>query len=656
LSNVANLGEFSDGIKHYTRQDFKLSDAQMSNLVTNGFVVVPSDAEQFFHIYESHHYGMKPRVNNFITSDCLLQLYHMFYSLTLRAIETRDLLPALEELTRGMLEGSLEQMDEIDDPMLQDACLKNLAFFGVAAKLLGLEDYPLPLDCDGWVETELARIEAAQGRERSTIFPHSHDYTQYIPRGHYTRSPELETFFKTMMWFGTNSFPVKSGTTTTEQQVMQALLITHLLFEGDEYYRPLLEKWDSVYLVTTLYVGESDDLTPHDFKPVMDEVYGEVANLDDYIDGFKLVQFSQKAATLREPKIKVQAVGIPSGKQFRFMGQRFIPDSYMMQNLVKWPERPWPKGLDVMAVLGSGRAAILLDSLYREPELWSGYIPNREMLQEEFGGLDEDKWFSNLYYGWLYALNALLEPPELTSPPFMHNTAWTDKELNAALASWAEMRHDVILYAKQSMAEGGNGQEKETQVKGYVEPVPEFYRRLENLVMMNNEVMRRAHINSYHTTRLKTLFDDFTNQLQFFHLVALMELRGDNLNYSQHERIRNFGAWLEDISLRIVEFGQGEGELRGWYEVTGPDRDVACIADVHTSEVNCLEEAVGHVNTIYVIVPIEGQWHITRGSVFTYYEFTYPSDHRLDDEAWQEMLKRKAAPQPPVWTSSFIVE
>ena len=32
------------------------------------------------------------------------------------------------------------------------------------------------------------------------------DYSQYIPRGHYTRSEELKKYFKAMMWYGRLTF------------------------------------------------------------------------------------------------------------------------------------------------------------------------------------------------------------------------------------------------------------------------------------------------------------------------------------------------------------------------------------------------------------------------------------------------------------------
>ncbi|MGL1562999.1 DUF3160 domain-containing protein, partial [Vibrio parahaemolyticus] len=47
-------------------------------------------------------------------------------------------------------------------------------------------------------------------------------------------------------------------------------------------------------------------------------------------------------------------------------------------------------------------------------------------------------------------------------------------------ASWAQLRHDTILYAKQSytMTKERSAVNRPRPVQGYVEPVPEFYARL----------------------------------------------------------------------------------------------------------------------------------------------------------------------------------
>jgi hypothetical protein len=85
---------------------------------------------------------------------------------------------------------------------------------------------------------------------------------------------------------------------------------------------------------------------------------------------------------------------------------------------------------------------------------------------------------------------------------------------------------------------------------------------------------------------------------------------------------------------------------------------MAVIADVHTdpNTASCLEEGVGHANYIFVVVPIEGKLNLTRGSVFSYYEFPHPMSDRLTDEKWQEMLELGEAPGPPAWTDSFLAD
>jgi hypothetical protein len=76
----------------------------------------------------------------------------------------------------------------------------------------------------------------------------------------------------------------------------------------------------------------------------------------------------------------------------------------------------------------------------------------------------------------------------------MQTKAWQEKELQTSLASWTELRHDTILYAKQSytpdicLAPGPSTQlPKPKPVVGYVEPVPEFYARLLALTEMTEK-------------------------------------------------------------------------------------------------------------------------------------------------------------------------
>ncbi|MCJ7620441.1 MAG: DUF3160 domain-containing protein, partial [Anaerolineae bacterium] len=87
------------------------------------------------------------------------------------------------------------------------------------------------------------------------------------------------------------------------------------------------------------------------------------------------------------------------------------------------------------------------------------------------------------------------------------------------------------------------------------------------------------------------------------------------------------------------------------------DQEAAVVADVATDPTGLvLEEGVGRIQEIYVVAEIGGRLVVTKGGVFSYYEFPWPMDDRLTDEAWREMLDQGQAPDRPHWTASFIAE
>lgn len=661
IVNYEDMRETLPSQEQTRTRDF--SDAQAEKLIRNGFVVVPYNGQQFFHVYESSHYGVNPRIANFVTSDCILHIYHLFYDFTLRAVEMESLFPTVRDLTITALETSKSYYEQIADPDLREAARKNVEFFGVAAALLAEQDSTLSPEMQSVITEELRKIEAHASRMPSGIFPFEQDYTQFHPRGHYDRSPELQQYFRVMMWYGRSPFPFRYGDTKTEEQVRQALLITYMLFDAMKDSSRPIDLWDEIYSITDHYVGSSNALTPYQFRDLMDEVYGADAAIEDFADPKKLSKLYRLADKLPPPRIQSEAVGIPGGLQFRVMGQRFMPDTYIMQKLISFDYRPWPSGLDVVAVLGFDKAGVILDDSLKQPQLWEDYLPRRAKLVEEFSKWDSSEWSTNLYSGWLHLLTNLWQEKHDGFPAFMRNPAWTDKQLTTALASWAEARHDVILYAEQSWAEGGDGSEEVEQPKGYVEPLPNLYAGLSTLVTRTEDILESS---GYLDDDTREVCASYRDLLDFLTAVSRKELAAEDLSYDEYERIRNIGGEMEALAVSIVGlernvpvYHQGQPtdqkreRLRGWFEVTGPDRDIAVIADVHTTLDSCLEVGVGHIDKIFAIVPIGGKPHLTCGGVFSFYEFRYHASGRLDDRAWQEMLLRHLEPSRPVWMSSY---
>src|SRR6202022_3394903 len=95
-------------------------------------------------------------------------------------------------------------------------------------------------------------------------------------------------------------------------------------------------------------------------------------------------------------------------------------------------------------------------------------------LKKEYAALKPEDWNRNLYWSWLYALQPLLAEYGAGYPTFMTTTAYRTKSLNTARASWAQLRHDTILYAKQSYTMGlpaSAPPPPPPPAHGYVEPL-----------------------------------------------------------------------------------------------------------------------------------------------------------------------------------------
>ena len=652
LGNVVNLKEFGE-----------FAPEHKALLAKNAFVARPTDEQQLFFVYEKNEYDNLP---SFVTTDSVLQVYHIFYDFTLRSVETSKLYTVLDDLTSALLRESATVAVKMSDPDWKKAASDNQVYFAVPAKLMG-QTVKLPAPGQRQIlAKELDLIAKAPGRTDSALFPWQPDYSQFIPRGHYTRSDKLKKYFRSMMWYGFMPFPViwpvrtanhETGEFVGEPawpQIRQALLITKMLYETKVDGKPAVEAWDRIYEPTAFYVGKADDLTPYQYKSVMDKVYGPNVTYAKLQDKAKLKQVYDELMKLPYPQIDVRLFDIrrsvgkmPLGRQFKFMGQRYIADSEILQKLSYWPKRPFPRGLDVLAVLGSDRAADILDNFYKEPTYWDKYLPRRIELRERFDKTPGSVWRSNLYWGWLWTLDSLLDPFGKGYPSFMAGQAWQDKSLYTALASWAELRHDTILYGKQSGAElGGDGDDR-PMPKGYVEPNVEFYNRLIWLTRASRAGLKTRNLV---TDEIAAKFTDFENLLTFLRDVSVKELTNKALTEEEYYRIKIYGAELERLTLSVME-----GQPSDWYSITSEtDKNMAVIADVHTSQHSCLEEGVGHANEIFVVVPIEGKLYLTRGAMFSYYEFVHPSADRLTDEKWQKMLKEKKAPPPPDWIKSFL--
>lgn len=648
FSNVINIG------------DFAFSEEALEVLQKNYFLVGESWGAEFFDTYETNRYQQIP---NFITTDSMLHNYHLYFSYLLRSLEKDFLYGELYSLTDLMLEIALDQYEVLKGTSFENSAKRNVAFFSVAAELLEMNK-PLPAYVKDIVNIELANIDAHSstmgyaevinlGANKDTAEALYEDYTQYVPRSHYTTSEELKRYFKTMMWYGRMTFRAGS-----EDETKSAVLITLMLQdeEGQNH-------WSNIYDPSNFFVGKSDDLGFREYGQVMEKVYGQIPKLEDLTkDSDKWDVFKETLKNLDPPAINSVPIfdeNITEDRDeaitgFRFMGQRFTLDASIFQRLIyrEVKENPagdtrnLPRALDVPAAMGSDEALDILDGLGETS--YENYKENMKMMRDGISGLNLKTKTQNLYWSWLYMLEPLTKAKGEGYPMFMQNQAWVRKQLETYLGSWAELKHDTILYAKQSYAEMGGWDIEEKDDRGYVEPNPAVFGRLASLTRMTIDGLGMKNYLKEDTKESLEILETMALKLK---VMAEKELIEEPLTEEEYDFIRSFGGQLEHLWLEAMS-DKGDISSNDTYE-----NPASLVADVATDPSGTvLEVATGYVNDIYVIVPVDGTLRIAKGAVFSFYEFEWPASDRLTDEKWREMLRENQAPAQPEWTRPYTVK
>lgn len=668
LSNVINA------------KSIYITDTWKEHLTDDGFYVLDDAGAEFFEIYELNRYSMIP---SFVTVDSLMHSYHLYFAYLLKKTEKTKLAGELMKLADRMLELSKEQHFEMEAASKQDlsggewekASDRNIAFFAVGKSLLdpsydAAKDEGIDDKTKDMINEELALINEASG---ITISPLSgdarqmEDYTQYKPRGYYDTDEELSRYFKAMMWFGRINFTQQEATLDRS-----ALLISASMDE--EAY----ELWSSIYAVTSFFAGASDDNGICEYRPLIKEAYGtdaESLTADKLMNEEAFTEFHQLTAKLEPPAINSVPVMDDEGKTdkakenagFRFMGQRFSIDASIFQKLIyssvkdnkEGERRMLPEALDIPAALGSKTAEDILRNDCGAME-YEGYEKNLRELQETIEKSDDKTWYASLYSEWLNTLRPLLEEKGAGYPMFMQSDNWKKKSVEGFLGSFTELKHDTVLYSKQAIAEMGGNDEDIDDYRGYVEPEPVIYQRFMQLAAGTAAGLERFGMLDRDSAADLTKMSDLASKL---HDISIKELKDEKLTDEEYELIEIYGGEIEHFWHEAYK-DEAEESMSYLDSRMFPPPVVVDVATDPNGSV--LELGTGRPSLICVIVPVDGTLRIARGSVFDFYQFTYPIDKRLTDHEWRVMLGidpddsgefhwENEAPEKPSWTSGYRV-
>ncbi len=745
------------------KAEINLSEAAKEKLLTNGFVVIPSDETRFSQVYESFKSDDPLNEENviptYVTADSVMHLYHIYFEQILKFIEVRFFIPDLQAMTKSMLDYTKRYKVSFEDEKMQQAIELQLGYLSVIAKILD-PDMKIDSGVKEKVENELAMMEKHEKILPSSIFStncpliskygevnmcagfpqaeewknlksdeecYCEDFTQYVPRGHYTQTEELKKFFKAMMYMGRMTFLMKN-----DRPTVSALMLVNTLKAAElEDGRKALDVWDRIYRVTSFFAGNSDDLLPDEYDSAFRSIFGETGKITSLTDSTNVEKFVEKINELRDP-------GILGGfknalletreemKGMRLMGQRFAPDSYVLGNVVGdnagiWadhekrdeimveaekiavPEevgscvgvsekdplefgnvemycscraantlgfydfcRQLPSGLDVMTAMGS-RAA---EKIQKERDYKYVLLEKtHKTVKKEFSEYTKRDYSQNTYWGWLYMLHPLIKDYGEGWPTYMQTDAWKDFTLNSALASWSELRHDTILYVKQSYTEAygiETSAPQDPKYYGYVEPIPEFYKRVSNLTEMMIKGLKNLELAD---EKMIKALENGKSLMDRLYSITEKELTGVELTEADVDYIKDIGVFfnslIKELAKAVTEKGKCEysecEEVNTLeYEKENDPFDVRLIADVHTAPdiEKVLEAGTGNVDYIIVVRRMnDGTLGASIGPVFSYREFPHQMKDRLTDEKWRgEILGADSSKGVPEWSDSFRVD
>lgn len=654
-----------EGIYMPPSAQFDLDPAAVDTLESQGFVVVPGSARLFYPVYQTFPYQGEVY---FVTTDVAYHYMHLGFSKILRDLEQDQLLPILEELLTGLVSAAREQQAELAGTDLEDAADRVTQLYEAAATLLEIDVGPIgPL---AQQEVELAQEASQLMRSPITgLCPADPevsvsclvDYSLFKPRGHYTRNADLERYFRAMALLGNENFVAGYDETMT----LAALASRVLIADSD-----LLDLWTLLYEPTAFLVGMADDYTPSELAEQLDQLVPGWQDDPTFID-------ANVAGAAGAALVSMRPIGIdPEAASVRLMGARFVVDSYVYDQL-RYPSvgdppfgRRYSTPLDLVATFGSdlayqimgeenvpfypstdeGEAVYLIDPDTGEP--WTHYETRMEDLVAMIAGRGTSDWANTVYDAWLYSLQPVWQPLGQAYPDFMRSAAWEAKDLQTGLGSYTELKHDTILYAKQSMAVEGDFQPLDyPEPRHWVEPNPVAFMRMALVLrLLEKGLTERGLLPSdSDNAGLIDALDGFIGRLAG---LAADELAGDPISAADNDWLGGIGSVMEALWIRSADETEQTGEQGNF---PNEDLNSALVADIMRTTFNILEIGTGHVDSLYVLVPDDGgRFQIAKGAVFSYYEFWRDAEvGRLTDQEWQALLDSDP-PDRPAWQGTLF--
>lgn len=624
-------------------QQFDAIPPEMKNhLLRDGFVINKANYEQLFHVYDENYYDYTP---SFITTDLFLQVLHMHISKEMQAIEEEKMIPLITELVTEQHSIAKKMQESTKNPVVKRAAAWNQAYYAVALSLMKDQKVVVPAEFQENCDEDLEKAQNGEGYRSYFLGDSLMDFTQFQPRGNYTLTDSLKRYFKCIKWLNSAFIFIDD-----DAKLASAVLMGKSLLQSEASQK----QYTAFSNVVGFLAGDENNLSMVHLLKVLKgcgNLNADALVTKESLQKIRSSLYALDPRIMRPKGINDSTEHFLARKKLLFTAGRYTFDAEILQRLIHItepkPMRKFPKGLDVFATMGNKTAESILLNNYREQDSWPGYPDTLNRLKQRFASFN--KWDVSIYSKQMETILSLQNVGR-TAPYFMQMPNWQKKNLNTMLSSWSELKHDMVLYIEQpSGAEMGDGGEIPPPQKiAYVEPHLEFWRKCLDLLKLNEKVLAD---NKLLTGKIINRNNKLKGIAGLFIRISEKELKGAYLSPAEFDSLSFIGGEIESLTLNIIESTEMFTTT-----VNSPERYMAVAADVYTYRQECLQECVGMGDEIYVIAEINGLLYLTRGAVFSHYEFTQPSSERLTDEVWQKLLLDGKEPEQAPWIRDIKVK
>ncbi|MHC4216149.1 MAG: DUF3160 domain-containing protein, partial [Planctomycetota bacterium] len=237
-------------------QKLKLGTKDIELLGKNKLLITNETFKQVFQPY------LEGEVPFFITTDSLLNAYHILYEESILRMEKANSLklPEILQSIYTNLEGVCKQWKG-NDELLAKVKKRAAIIVGISLRLMDDGFHTGDKKIDSIIDGEVKKIVEAKikeipiwlGKPDRTFL--GLDYSRYKPRGFYRQSDDLSRYFRALAWLQSIPFRVSK-----DEELASILLLASCLSNGGKgYSSDVPSDYRSFFRAYTRFIGPGDD-------------------------------------------------------------------------------------------------------------------------------------------------------------------------------------------------------------------------------------------------------------------------------------------------------------------------------------------------------------------------------------------------------------